>query len=236
MTDVTRILSQLESADPSAAEQLLPLVYDELRRLAAARLEHEKPGQTLSATALVHEAYVRLIGPADPVRWNNRGHFFSAAATAMRRILIERARRKQRKIHGGGRQRQEFDPDLAELKKRTEALAVEIATQATTLDDLNRRKDSRALRQGDDDSRHSGHRQRVVRCRGLNDIFIVCVDGLTGFPEAIEAVYPQAKVQLCIVHLVRAALKYVVDQQRDSQIHSQSQAISQSRFCHDYRR
>ncbi len=111
MSDVTRILSQIESGDPSAAEQLLPLVYEELRKLAAAKLAREKPGQTLQATALVHEAYVRLVGSADAGAWDHRGHFFAAAATAMRRILIERARRKQRKIHGGGRQRQEFDAE-----------------------------------------------------------------------------------------------------------------------------
>jgi RNA polymerase sigma factor (TIGR02999 family) len=111
MSDVTHILSQIESGDPSVAEQLLPLVYDELRKLAAARLAHEVPGQTLQATALVHEAYVRLVGAADAARWDHRGRFFAAAATAMRRILIERARRKQRKIHGGGRQRQEFDAE-----------------------------------------------------------------------------------------------------------------------------
>ena len=111
MSDVTRILSQIESGDPSAAEQLLPLVYDELRKLAAAKLAQEKSGQTLQATALVHEAYVRLVGSANAATWDHRGHFFAAAATAMRRILIERARRKQRKIHGGGRQRQEFNPE-----------------------------------------------------------------------------------------------------------------------------
>jgi len=92
MSDVTRILSQIESGDPAAAEQLLPLVYDELRKLAAARLSHEKPGQTLEATALVHEAYLRLVGDQ---HFENRGHFFAAAAQAMRRILIEAARRKQ---------------------------------------------------------------------------------------------------------------------------------------------
>jgi RNA polymerase sigma factor (TIGR02999 family) len=103
MSNVTRILSAIEQGDRHAAEQLLPLVYDELRKLAAARLAHEAPGNTLDATALVHEAYVRLVRPADADRWNNRAHFFAAAATAMRRILIERARRKQRHSHGGGR-------------------------------------------------------------------------------------------------------------------------------------
>jgi RNA polymerase sigma factor (TIGR02999 family) len=112
MSEVTRILSAIEQGDPSAAEQLLPLVYDELRKLAAQKLAQEKPGQTLEATALVHEAYLRLVGPGDADRWDNRGHFFAAAATAMRRILIERARHKRRIIHGGGRQRQELHPDL----------------------------------------------------------------------------------------------------------------------------
>jgi RNA polymerase sigma factor (TIGR02999 family) len=94
MTDVTNILSQIESGDPSAAEKLLPLVYDELRKLAAAKLSHEKPGQTLQATALVHEAYLRMVGSPDAQHWNNRGHFFGAAAEAMRRILINHARDK----------------------------------------------------------------------------------------------------------------------------------------------
>src|SRR5262245_13957315 len=94
MSDVTRILSQIESGDPQAAERLLPLVYEELRKLAAAKLAKEKPGQTLQATALVHEAYLRLVDGQQIPNWNSRGHFFGAAAEAMRRILIERARRK----------------------------------------------------------------------------------------------------------------------------------------------
>jgi RNA polymerase sigma factor (TIGR02999 family) len=101
MSDVTRILSQIESGDPSAAEQLLPLVYDELRKLAAVRISHENPGQTLSATALVHEAYLRLVDVPQAQPWNSRGHFFAAAAEAMRRILVESARRKDRFKHGG---------------------------------------------------------------------------------------------------------------------------------------
>jgi RNA polymerase sigma factor (sigma-70 family) len=129
MSDVTRILSQIEQGDPTAAEKLLPLVYDELRKLAAAKLAHEKPGQTLQATALVHEAYLRLVqpeagsqavgdgrngellsptpGPRTPIPtvWNSRGHFFGAAAEAMRRILVEQARRKDRVRHGGDRER-----------------------------------------------------------------------------------------------------------------------------------
>src|SRR5438874_9090400 len=113
MNEVTQILSNLAQGDAHPAGQLLPLVYEELRKLAAARLAEEAPGNTLDATALVHEAYMRLVGPADEARWENRGHFFAAAATAMRRVLIERARRKQRAAHGGGRQRQELHPELA---------------------------------------------------------------------------------------------------------------------------
>lgn len=113
MTDVTQILSQIEAGDPSAAEQLLPLVYDELRKLAAARLAREKPGQTLQATALVHQAYVRLVDQRTPQQWDNRRHFFAAAAEAMRRILIENARRKACAAHGGGYHRIEL-PELVQ--------------------------------------------------------------------------------------------------------------------------
>src|SRR5262245_32461467 len=109
MSEVTHILSAIEAGDPHAAEQLLPLVYDELRRLAAQRLAHEKPGQTLEATALVHEAYLRLVGGNEAQTWNSRGHFFAACAEAMRRILVENARRKKRDRHGGGRKRHGLD-------------------------------------------------------------------------------------------------------------------------------
>jgi RNA polymerase sigma factor (TIGR02999 family) len=112
MTDVTQILSQIESGDLSASEQLLPLVYDELRKLAAARLAHEKPGQTLQATALVHEAYLRLVDGNKAQHWNCRGHFFAAAAEAMRRLLVEQARRKKRLRHGGDRRRIDLDSQL----------------------------------------------------------------------------------------------------------------------------
>ena len=105
MSDVTRILSQIESGDPSAAEQLLPLVYDELRKLAAARMAQEAPGQTLQATALVHEAYVRLVGAESVPTFEHRGHFFSAAAEAMRRILIDQASHKASLKMGGDRER-----------------------------------------------------------------------------------------------------------------------------------
>jgi RNA polymerase sigma factor (TIGR02999 family) len=109
MSDVTHILSAIEQGDPHAAEQLLPLVYDELRLLAAAKLAQEKPGQTLQATALVHEAYLRLVDVERVQQFNSRGHFFAAAAEAMRRILVDNARRKERPKHGGGRKRVELD-------------------------------------------------------------------------------------------------------------------------------
>jgi RNA polymerase sigma factor (TIGR02999 family) len=104
MSDVTRILSAIAQGDPHAADELFPLVYDALRRLAAGKLAHEKPGQTLDATGLVHEAYLRLVG-GGPGAWDNRRHFFAAAAEAMRRILVEQARRKRRARHGGGKKR-----------------------------------------------------------------------------------------------------------------------------------
>ena len=112
MNEVTRILSDLAHGDAQAAAQLLPLVYDELRCLAAARLAAEPSGNTLQPTALVHEAYLRLVGPADEARWDNRGHFFAAAAEAMRRILVDAARRKRTEKHGGHHQRVEL-PDVA---------------------------------------------------------------------------------------------------------------------------
>jgi RNA polymerase sigma factor (TIGR02999 family) len=109
MCDITLILSQIEQGDPNAASELLPLVYEELRKLAAAKLALEKPGQTLQATAIVHEAYLRLVDTEQNERWNGRGHFFGAAAEAMRRILVDRARRKQAVKHGGEYQRNALD-------------------------------------------------------------------------------------------------------------------------------
>jgi RNA polymerase sigma factor (TIGR02999 family) len=109
MSDVTHILSAIEQGDPHAAELLLPLVYEELRRLAAQKLAREKPGQTLQATALVHEAYLRLVDADRAQHWNSRGHFFAAAAEAMRRILVERARSKGRGKHGGDWRRVDFE-------------------------------------------------------------------------------------------------------------------------------
>jgi RNA polymerase sigma factor (TIGR02999 family) len=129
MDDVTQILSAIEQGDPKAAEELLPLVYAELRKVASQKLSHEKPGQTLQATALVHEAYLRLVGTQAPA-WNGRGHFFAAAAEAMRRILVDNARRKRSERQGGERQRcellegdREADPLSDELLDLDEALA-----------------------------------------------------------------------------------------------------------------
>jgi RNA polymerase sigma factor (TIGR02999 family) len=109
MSEVTRILDAIRQGDPHAAAQLLPLVYDQLRKVATQKLAQEKPGQTLQATALVHEAYLRLVGNEPEAHWNSRGHFFAAAAEAMRRILVDNARRKRRPKHGGDRQRVELD-------------------------------------------------------------------------------------------------------------------------------
>jgi RNA polymerase sigma factor (TIGR02999 family) len=109
MSEVTQILNAIDQGDPHAAEQLLPLVYEELRKLAAQKLAQEKPGQTLQATALVHEAYLRLVGRTPDSHWDGRGHFFAAAAEAMRRILVEQGRRKQSLRQGGDRQRQPLD-------------------------------------------------------------------------------------------------------------------------------
>src|SRR5262245_14120178 len=141
MSDVTRILSQIEQGNPAAAEELLPLVYDELRKLAAVKLAQEKPGQTLQATALVHEVWLRLVGPAcqklsesqseaqtsrleDGAYFDHRGHFFAAAAEAMRRILVENARRKARHKHGGGRLRVELPENASDAATSPEEILV----------------------------------------------------------------------------------------------------------------
>jgi len=122
MSDVTRILSAIEQGDPHAAERLFPIVYNELRRLAAAKLAQEQSGQTLEATALVHEAYLRLVDVDKAQPWESRGHFFAAAAEAMRRILIDNARRKRADKHGGGRLRVELPQDLATVGPRSDDL------------------------------------------------------------------------------------------------------------------
>jgi RNA polymerase sigma factor (TIGR02999 family) len=136
MTDVTRILSAIGQGDPRAAEELLPLVYDELRKLAAQKLAHEKPGQTLQATALVHEAYLRLVEAQMGQNWGGRGHFFAAAAEAMRRILIENARRKKRAKRGGDRKRIELDdPRLSYTEPVEKLFAIDQALEQLALDD-----------------------------------------------------------------------------------------------------
>jgi len=122
VNDITHLLIAAEQGDPEASSQLLPLVYDELRRLAAQRLAQEKPDQTLEATALVHEAYLRLVKADESPQWNGRGHFFAAAAAAMRRILVENARRKNRLKHGGGRTQQELRSDLVAVPESSEDL------------------------------------------------------------------------------------------------------------------
>jgi RNA polymerase sigma factor (TIGR02999 family) len=130
MTHVTRVLSAIEHGDPQAAERLLPLVYDELRKLAAHKVAREQTGQTLSATALVHEAYLRLVGNGAEPHWNGRGHFFAAAAEAMRRLLVERARRKRRVRHGGGRARIDLeDLDIEAERGADDLLALDEALQ-----------------------------------------------------------------------------------------------------------
>jgi RNA polymerase sigma factor (TIGR02999 family) len=141
VTEITSILSAIEAGEPHAAGQLLPLVYEELRALAAQRLVHEKPGQTFQATALVHEAYLRLVDSEKIQQWNSRGHFFAAAAEAMRRILIDRARRKRSLKAGGDRQRQELS-DIAAPTAEPEfdLLALDEALQKLEKQDERRAK------------------------------------------------------------------------------------------------
>jgi RNA polymerase sigma factor (TIGR02999 family) len=127
MAAVTQLLDAAAAGDPAAAAELLPLVYGELRKLAAVRLAAEAPGHTLQATALVHEAYVRLVGPGSDQAWNSRGHFFAAAAESMRRILVDAARRKRRPKHGGDRRRIDLDIDLATDRPRDDLLALDDA-------------------------------------------------------------------------------------------------------------
>jgi RNA polymerase sigma factor (TIGR02999 family) len=136
MSDVTRVLSAIEQGDPHAAEQLLPLVYDELRKRAAQKLAQEKPGQTLQPTALVHEAYLRLVDVEKAQNWNSRGHFFAAAAEAMRQILVQNARRRSRVKHGGGRIRIDLDDlEIAAPERSENLLALDEAlTQLAAAD------------------------------------------------------------------------------------------------------
>jgi RNA polymerase sigma factor (TIGR02999 family) len=136
MSEVTRILSAIEQGEPRAAEELLPLVYQELRRLAARRIARESPGQTLQATALVHEAYLRLVDQDRTQRWDSRGHFFAAAAEAMRRILVERARRKRTEKHGGQHQRQDVDDvEIVSASPTEDLLALDEALTKLSAED-----------------------------------------------------------------------------------------------------
>jgi RNA polymerase sigma factor (TIGR02999 family) len=133
MTDVTQILNQIEDGDPSAADQLLPLVYDELRTLASQKLANEKPGQTLQATALVHEAYLRLVGKDQDQHWDNRRHFFAAAAEAMRRILVDNARRKKAAKHGGQFKREELHDQIEVPGQSIDLIALDEALNELTV-------------------------------------------------------------------------------------------------------
>jgi RNA polymerase sigma factor (TIGR02999 family) len=136
MNDITRILTDLARGNARAAGELLPLVYGELRELAAMRMAREAPGNTLNATALVHEAYLRLVGPSDDARWENRGHFFAAAAEAMRRLLVENARRKKRLRHGGDRTRVDLEAaDSMEMAPDEDLLAIDEALTRLTSHD-----------------------------------------------------------------------------------------------------
>ena len=136
MSDVTQLLNAADQGDPQAAAALLPLIYDELRRLAAARLAAEPSGNTLQPTALVHEAYLRLVGSPEGDRWDHRGHFFAAAAEAMRRILIDQARKKAAERHGGAMERQTLDPDSAVIPKpREDLLALDEALDRLAAED-----------------------------------------------------------------------------------------------------
>jgi RNA polymerase sigma factor (TIGR02999 family) len=135
MSEVTRILSAAEQGDPHAAEHLLPLVYDELRKLAAQRLGQENPGQTLQATALVHEAYLRLVGSETPTGWNSRGHFFAAAAEAMRRILVDNARRKRSKKRSGDRIQLDLNLAAADAERIDDVLDIDAALVALSAAD-----------------------------------------------------------------------------------------------------
>jgi RNA polymerase sigma factor (TIGR02999 family) len=142
MSDVTRILTAIDQGDPHAAEHLLPLVYDDLRRLAAQKLAKEKPGQTLEATALVHEAYLRLVDPDKALHWSSRGHFFAAAASAMRRILVDNARHKRSRKQGGSLKRRQLDaveiatPEIPEDLLALDEALTKLAARDKTAADL----------------------------------------------------------------------------------------------------
>lgn len=130
MHDVTQLLKSIQDGDTTATDDLLPIVYGELRRIANSKMRNERPGQTLTSTALVHEAYLRLVRPDDEIEWDNRGHFFSAAAEAMRRILIDNARRKSRQKHGGDRKRIDFENVKPVSERSGELIAMDDALDA----------------------------------------------------------------------------------------------------------
>src|SRR5437879_9713997 len=150
MGDVTRILADIEQGDPRATEQLLPLVYEELRKLAAEKMAQENPGQTLQATALVHEAYLRLVGGAQIQSWDSRGHFFAAAAEAMRRILIDRARHKQTRKAGGDRSRFDLDDIAPALEEEhgDRLLALDEVLRQLEAEDPRKRSEERRVGKG----------------------------------------------------------------------------------------
>jgi RNA polymerase sigma factor (TIGR02999 family) len=178
MLNVTQILSALEQGDPRASEQLLPLVYDELRRLAAQRMAQEEPGQTLQATALVHEAYLRLVDVEKAQHWNSRGHFFGAAAEAMRRILIEQARRRGSNKHGGGRIRVDLEP--------VEVAAAEPEHDLLALDD--------ALKRLEEEDREAAE---LVKLRCFAGLTIPQVAEILGFsPRKADFVWSYARAWL----------------------------------------
>lgn len=179
MTDVTQVLAAVERGDPSATQQLLPLVYEELRRLAAARLTKERPGHTLQPTALVHEAYMRLLGPAGAeVSWNSRGHFFGAAAEAMRRILIENARRRNRPKHGGGYDRVEF--------ASSEIAAEEVSGELLALDEALQRL-----------AAHDPHSAQVVKLRYFAGLTVPQVAEVIGVsPRQVDFLWSFARAWL----------------------------------------
>ena len=190
MSDVTRILSEIEKGDPQAAEKLLPLVYDELRKLAAAKLAHEKPGQTLQATALVHEAYVRLVGNAGSKNWNSRGHFFGAAAEAMRRILVEIARRKLGPAAGGERSRVELSSGIA----ATEGPDLDLIAVSESLDKLER-QDARAA--------------QLVKLRffaGLNSLTVLWT--ACGSPRRRQAAWTAARSRTSVFTVTTCEMRH----------------------------
>jgi RNA polymerase sigma factor (TIGR02999 family) len=178
MNEVTAALSAIEQGDPLAADQLLPLVYDDLRKLAARRLAQERPGQTLQPTALVNEAYLRLVGPEADRRWDGRGHFFAAAAEAMRRILVDNARRKRREKHGGERQREHAELDALDISGPPE----EILALHEALEEL---------------ARHDPLKARLVELRFFGGLTLVqAADCLGVSPSTADRAWRYARAWL----------------------------------------